>query len=287
MYSGRKYRLCVFAYLDIIGFKSIISAIGDDNEKAIEFINKLKNLMDGCEKTITIYKELGCQYQIFSDSICVWCYIDEDEHFTDKYSREYFEKCYTAVAGITMIVASIQRQGVLFYDLLFRGGISIGYHYHEGNVTLSQALVKAYIAESSLSVFPRVILLMFDDRCILTGLADSLASSGFVTIDDCIYNNGAESDIAFVDYCGSAYGCFLFDEQTISSFLDKHKTLITKSLIESAKDKKVLLKYVWLACYHNSKIRSGYEKYLIDLSEYEQYYDDIERLIYDTDYKII
>jgi hypothetical protein len=250
------YRLCAFAFLDILGFKNIVTEIGDDIQKAETFIRTLISLIEGSEKTLSSFCEANVQYQIFSDSICIWINLDEDENFTDKFSYQYIEKCYNAILALCMIVSSIQRRGI-YEGLLFRGAISIGYHYHHRNVTFSQAMVAAYMAESKESIYPRVILMSFDDRFILTALLDSLVATGYATEDDWVY----------VDYLNTVYGSSFMEQSIIEDFFNSHKDIIEKGLEKYKNDEKIFIKYQWLARYHNKRLRPGYEKYMIDIKD--------------------
>lgn len=254
MEKKNNYRLCAFAFLDILGFKNIVADVGDDIERAESFIHTLTTLIEESEETISCFSEVHVQYQIFSDSICIWINLDEDEEFNGKFSYQYIEKCYTAVLALCMIISSIQRQGI-YEGLLFRGAISIGYHYHHKNVTFSQALVKAYMAESKESIYPRVILISFDDKFILTALLDSLVATGYVTEEDWVY----------VDYLNTAYGCSFMEQTIIEDFLNRHKKIIENGLKKYKEDAKLLLKYQWLAYYHNRRLRPGYESFMIHM----------------------
>ena len=150
------------------------------------------------------------------------------------------------------MVSSIQRSGI-YEGLIFRGAISIGYHYHNNNVTFSQALVKAYTAESQESCFPRVIIMSFDDRFILSALLDSLISTGYVTEEDWVY----------VDYLNTVYSGSLFQKSVIKEFFELHKEIIINGLRQNKNNEDVVAKYRWLANYHNNRLRSEYKEYMI------------------------
>lgn len=252
---NKEYRKCVLAFLDILGFKNIVASVGTSSERAMQFVHSLDRIINSCiDNCIECQKQqidaLNIQYSIFSDSICLWCFIDEDEHFSQngKYSYEYISKCYSATLTLCQIIANIQIRG-LSEGIIFRGAISIGQHYCCNNVTFSNALVKAYIAESTFSTYPRVILFSFDDDCILTALLDSLLHTGYVTEEDWVY----------IDYLRVLYPTLRFQYDLIAADLELHKNLIIKGLCDNSDDPRVLEKYNWLAKYHNSRLMNGYE----------------------------
>lgn len=258
MESNKEYRKCAFAFLDIMGYKSIVEKLDSNPDKAMKFIRQLEKLISDCINAISAYENLGVEYIIFSDSICLWVYIDEDENRKDEkyiFSYKYMERCYVAVLALCQVVVGIQQRAI-DYDLLFRGAISIGRHYHTENITFSSALVKAYIAESSDSIYPRVILYSMNDDFVLTALLDSLIATGCVCECD---------DWAMIDYIGTIYATSFFDSTLISYNLDRHREFIINGLEQFASNEKVRKKYEWLARYFNSKLREGYKDKSIEM----------------------
>lgn len=261
--SEAKYRKCVFAFLDILGFKNIVMSVGTDTTKAIKFIESLETIITGCINSCERYQNgkiegMNIEYSIFSDSVCLWSYIDEDKNYSPgKYSHSYITKCYTAVISLCQIIANIQIRAIR-EGIIFRGAISVGQHYYQNHVTFSNALVKAYMAESTFSMYPRVIVFSFDDDFILTALLDALLSSGYVTEDDWLY----------IDYLRVLYPTLAFQYELIARELDIHKELIMKGLKDHEDNPHNLDKYVWLAKYHNSRLKSEYKDKEIEISNY-------------------
>lgn len=260
---SNEYRKCIFAFLDVLGFKNIVVSVGSSSDRAMNFVRSLDRIISGCIQSCTECQKtqmdaLNIQYSIFSDSICLWCYIDEDENFSknSRYSFEYISKCYSTTLTLCRIIANIQIRGFT-EGIIFRGAISVGQHYCCNNVTFSTALVKAYNAESTFSIYPRVILFSFDDDCIITALLDSLLYTGYV----------AEEDWVYIDYLRVLYPTLRFQHDLISADLEIHKQLITKGLCDNSDNPNVLEKYIWLAKYHNSRLMSGYEEKQIILDE--------------------
>ena len=254
--AENKYRKCAFAFLDILGYKNIVNSLDENKDKAMEFIYNLESLMDGCLSTIDIYKDMGIEYIIFSDSICIWAYLDDDDNYSNgKFSYEYLEQCYYKILSLCQVICGIQRRGVR-YNLLFRGAISIGNSYHTRNVLFSSALVKSYIAEGQQSIYPRIILNFDNDDDILKALKDSLLATGWL----CYYDNQV-----MTDFVGIVYGGNFFMHELIALELDQIRDIIQRGLDEYRDNEHIFEKYEWLAQYFNLKLRGAYKEKMISV----------------------
>lgn len=252
-----KYDKTLFAFLDIMGYKEMVLGAGENQLNALELIENLEKVIQSCireniDNSGKSIKDLEIKYTIFSDSVCINVRIGEDKEFNDKeqkYSYSYIEECYIRLYCLCRLVASIQMQS-LEYGIIFRGAISVGRHYQSGNVTFSSALVKAYIAESKLAKYPRVIFCLESDYNILKALQESMIHSGLVCMD---------GDLPFIDYM-ALINSFQFEPEIVSSYLDYHKDIILKGIENNLTEVHVLEKYLWLANYHNFRLRGNKDK---------------------------
>lgn len=134
-----KYMDCYVAFMDILGFKEII------NKRSFEEIEHVFNSIKEFEpapllKDLDVYRHID--YYIMSDSIVV-----------------YVNSGLTgAFIALTDVCNQIQiRLAALDSPVLLRGGISRGELYCNENVIFGPGLTEAYLLESSLAKYPRVI----------------------------------------------------------------------------------------------------------------------------------
>jgi hypothetical protein len=137
----------------------------------------------------------------------------------------------------------------------------------------SNALVKAYEAESSRAIYPRIILNK-DSECELFG---SYALINGLINDGLIIRDGEE---LFVDYIGRVNSMRHISPDYTSERLLVHKKIIEDNLVKYANNKQVLTKYIWLGYYHNySKIYSD-DEYMVDMSKFIIHKREFNRRIY-------
>ena len=139
----RKYHTAVFAFIDLLGAKKLIDS---DNGN---FLNQLGKIY---ESTLRIYK-LACSLRvrprmnvkIFSDNIVFECEIPPEEDGFIEYREVAF-------------IASIFQEELLRNNILRRGGVTIGDAYLDDVLVFGRALSEAYLLESKIAVYPRIIL---------------------------------------------------------------------------------------------------------------------------------
>lgn len=129
-----EYKDKYVAFLDIIGFKSIVSKSVNDN-KEIEYIKKIIKILRkvGKNKSYTITQ--------FSDSLVIS--IDS--------------KRKNALQNLINTILDISIQCFKIWYML-RGGITKGKLIHEENFLFGPAMNTAYELESEYAVYPRIIL---------------------------------------------------------------------------------------------------------------------------------
>ena len=177
---ARQYYKSIFAFLDLLGVKEYIKK---DNG---EFLKKLGNIYDS---TLRIYKPL-CQTQhkpniqakIFSDNIVFECKVENGDGF-----QEFME-----VAFITAVF----QEELFRNNLLLRGSITIGDSFLDDVFVFGKALSEAYLLESKIALYPRVIISKELKNIVLPNITNTSAAAYM-----CVEDRDGEH---YVDYLSSS-----------------------------------------------------------------------------------
>lgn len=138
------------AFLDILGYKEHLDA----DVKA-----GTQNFRDAMIRAFRAFDSVNqsrYNYRAISDSIFITC--------ADRTASSEF------LALLRVVFVSFLNEG-----LLIRGGVSFGAHFQNQSITYSPVLTKAYLLESSVAEFPRIMV----DSNILE-MFPSLAAEGLV-----------------------------------------------------------------------------------------------------------
>jgi len=139
------------AYLDILGYKELLDA--DVQAGAQTF----KDRMTRAFRTFENVNHSVHHYKAISDSIFITC--------TERAAAKEF-LCVVRDVYVSFLVEG----------LLIRGGVSFGQHFETQSITYSPVLTKAYLLESEIAEFPRIMVdsnvydmfpVLKDDRLIL------------------------------------------------------------------------------------------------------------------------
>ncbi|MCI9127434.1 MAG: hypothetical protein HFG28_09580 [Eubacterium sp.] len=157
-----KNTLSIIAFLDILGGKQLIEQVPDKSLNLVhksysEAIKKYTNMANP--------KFVLPNINIFSDNITVSFRIDDN-----------FDNCFECVISVILFCATLTIQ-FLENGLLIRGGITIGYCFSDNLMVWGKALVRAYEIESTIAIYPRIIIDPFADN-----LFDFLAKSKYKNI---------------------------------------------------------------------------------------------------------
>ena len=169
MYENR-----ITIFIDILGFRNIISKTNTDDEyarKIFEVLNSMKSEQVGNEMFLEIneteeskkeMKELKEMQALFSKALLGKSSI-KITHFSDSIVLSIgLENDMYAMSLIEYVGRLIYRLWKDF-KILIRGGASVDKLVHEENGALfGPSMVKAYDFETNLSNYPRII---FDDIC--------------------------------------------------------------------------------------------------------------------------
>lgn len=149
MNTDVKNSLSVIAFLDILGAKEII------NQNADESLNLVYK---SYTEAITQYKKRTDPHfpipkiNIFSDNISISFCIDEN--------LDNIMECIFSV----ILFCSVLTMQFWLNGLLVRGGITVGYCFSDDLMVWGKALVRAYEIESTIAIYPRIVIDPFADE---------------------------------------------------------------------------------------------------------------------------
>lgn len=144
-----QYQDCYVAFIDILGFKNLISNETTSCDKILDIYSCFKDIiprltiLDDSNKRIPIKEVDFIKTKIMSDSICI-------------YINTNIEK-----ALLCLVAVCINIQNILLKQeepILVRGAISRGDIYAEGDITFGPALTQAYLMEEKNARYPRIII---------------------------------------------------------------------------------------------------------------------------------
>jgi len=266
------YENRIVAFLDILGFRSLINDSENDQSKIITIYKALEYLktyekpkewsLDFIEieedaqkkgvNTFDIIEKTNCT--CFSDSIVVSAIIDENN---------IEEIISTLIANIAYISSVLLEEGILL-----RGGMTIGRLIHQENgVILGQGLIDAYELESKYSKYPRIIL---SDK-----LIQKLNYPFHKKAERYPYHQYLKR---FDDGCvGFTQLTFLqviqswekMSKHQLKDSLDTIKSEILKGLDSSFQSPDIHVKYQWLKMEYNKLIilEIGIKERILELNE--------------------
>jgi hypothetical protein len=157
-----KYENRLIAFIDILGFKEIVSSSEKDDSK-VEFLYSVLNYLKSWETSESWSSQLveieedaqkkgvenfdirdKTNSTAFSDSIVVSVKVENNVN----------EMASTLIVNLAYIGAILFEKGILF-----RGGLTIGNLIHNENGTVfGKGLIDAYQLESNNAKFPRIVL---------------------------------------------------------------------------------------------------------------------------------
>lgn len=236
------YRQAVITFIDILGFKHLISTgTFEEVSKKLKTIRRLSAVDDQADGES--FKPKVIQ---FSDSIIRIRPLDSEANKEYRYGLMFHE-----------MLDLVHIQGELInHGICVRGGVSIGDAHVDDQTLFGPGFVRAYELESVYANFPRIVL----DPALIQQLHEDrrLASTHNSLQEEFAYiskNIRRESDgIYFVDYLRSFLD-EIDDQNNIPVFLRNHKELIVNNFGGTTQLTPVSAKYLWMASYHNSVIR--------------------------------
>lgn len=243
----------VILYLDILGYKNIITSATNENE----FLDHVHTLFSLLSKHIETYthkvdekegSELnlsGFKSMIFSDNILFFAPYDSE--------KDMLNLANSLIYGLSQFLFQYTNS-----DIFFRGAITSGelFYDEELHFVFGTGLIRAYELESTVAIYPRIVI----DTC----LKPSPILVGWTQDEDGIW---------YVDYLalGHALLCDYrgkgpqIPHDTFLSNMGNHRNAICSGLKKCKTNDRVYSKYGWLASYHNRFCRCiGISDLIID-----------------------
>lgn len=226
MPSKLKTKNCVLAYIDILGAKEMIKK---DIDGSLNIVHEVY------QASLELYKKLFSErilfnISIFSDNIVIAGGVESEAHLGNAFK-------------IIQIMTAIIQGNFLFRGLLCRGAITYGKFFKDSVMIWGGALVRAYTLESSVAIYPRIII----DPELVGNLH--------------IFPSGPEYSPYWLkqDIDGLLYVDYL-KESFIKDFdvvLLKELGAYDERLIECGNDIKIMQKNIWQINYVKSKVGIG------------------------------
>lgn len=229
-----KYEERIVAFVDILGFSSMVSNSSSNPEEyekikhALDTINLMKKHSDGTNAKVTT----------FSDSIVI------------SYPVSDRDPLFYIIIDLIHLQLELLQQGVLV-----RGGIAKGLVRHTQEMVFGPAMVTAYELESKYAVYPRIIV----EKELVDWEKNNYRKQ--------IY--GAEYDISDLesllkrDEYNDIYYIDILRQRQELDYYEYFEELLrsVNSIIRDGltnKNKAVKMKYVWLKNYYNDVLTSTF-----------------------------
>jgi hypothetical protein len=226
-----QYIKSVVAFLDILGFKSMVYNQGNNRKFTLMFkmINEINKM------NLSKMHLKGLKITSISDSIVV--------------SVPYKEK-----ASFEKITRTLYELDRLFFSqgFLLRGAITIGDIYHENGIVFGPAVVEAYFLEHDCAIYPRCIV---KKNALHEGLKTCNSNFGRNDMKE-LYQQDIDG-LFFYNYLRDEFEFQLYEDRRLENpckIYDKMlevKCFIEGFLKEIYSDR-VLMKYEWLKRYYNN-----------------------------------
>ena len=217
-----EYREHYVAFLDILGFKEHLKKNSCETMYSIFDVlrNKTRKQLNLNGVQIEAYEHI--KYTILSDSIIVYIDASIDDAF----------------ATLVDVCASLQKALANREEpILMRGGIAKGNLFYENDIIYGEGLVKAYLLESNLAKYPRII---FSGETLAAGRKNTIYT--FTELDGLSRIYKTDDDylhyVAYLDVCFS-------DTNDSVQYYDRLLNLC-KSYLNKEIDHPLREKYLWL-----------------------------------------
>lgn len=258
------YQKRITAFVDILGFKSKIDDSLASKTAARKLHTALKRILqiklDNEDlSSVLEMKSHGVEITTFSDSAVI------------SYPADDIDGLFFLLLDLVHLQLELAS-----YDVLLRGGITIGDLYHDGNIVYGPAMNEAYLLESKKAKYPRVIADVhninefikeqvklgkadhYDVKDILKLLKQDRDGKYFV---DMLRQDGELSDV------GDEYFQWLKNLRKViveglnryafpkMKLNEKLRRILNRKLNKSAKrNRHIFVKYEWLKEYYNSVV---------------------------------
>ncbi|PKQ63778.1 hypothetical protein BZG02_07045 [Labilibaculum filiforme] len=262
------------AFLDVLGFQNklkefedeaiqfysdfVADNIEDDTDEdevggRVYYSQKATDFIETFNKAISKLDNDKFSYYLFSDNICI----------TAKNISNDGEK---SLVELLLVISELYFEFVQ-KGYFLRGGIDYGLFIDKASIALGVPLATAYKMESSLAVFPRIIL----SKDFVKQLSNHIAIDEYEI--DSILNSSLVKVSCEIQYLNVFNHIFKVEDKEY--FFEKYNHYISENLLSSSISESIFLKYKWLADEFNSFI----ETYTSTLAFYDENFDPTEEYI--------
>ena len=257
------------AFLDVLGFQNKLkefeseatdyydnfvsdeSADDDDDEENIGgrvyYSQKANDFIETFNKAISKLDKDKFSYYLFSDNICI----------TAKNIGSNGEK---SLIELLLVISELYFEFVK-KGYFLRGGIDYGLFIDKASIALGNPLATAYKLESSLAVFPRIIL----SKDFVKQLSYHTSIGEFEI--DSILNSSLVKMSCEIQYLNIFNHIFKVEDK--EDFFEKYNYYISENLLSCSQSENIFLKYKWLADEFNAFI----ETYTSSLAFYDENFE--------------
>ncbi|MGB0455136.1 MAG: hypothetical protein ACPGJV_15610 [Bacteriovoracaceae bacterium] len=237
----------IVAFIDLLGFSKKIEKL--NKKDSIKEIENLEWIMD---KVVNPSRPSKIKANYFSDCICL------SEELPKKDSENYLDTVFYFLLDLIHIQGELIFQGVLV-----RGGVSIDRHYSSDRLIFSKGLLKSYFIESKKAFNP---VIMLDDSVYEKIIKfHEKNPGGYFNKNHYLSKVNSLLSLSIELPEGDHVLNYLSfwrevdDPSYIIPYFKKHKGIIETSAKEFKNNKAVLLKYKWMASYHNYYLLKAYK----------------------------
>jgi hypothetical protein len=236
------YRPSIVTFIDILGFRSIVSRTSAN--EIYEIVKRVQRHAGSTDEDIV--REFG-QIDETNWTRCVF--------FSDSIVRvRPFDAVYRDGSLFHEIIDLVHAQGELAHQGIFiRGGLTIGEIHQSDGVIFGPAMVRAYDLESSFANYPRIVIdpdvfkaLRTDQRL----HAEHHDVTQEIKYIKRLVRKG-DDGLYFIDYLGAIRN-EMDEPEAFPEYLADLKKEIVSQAVSAASNLSVLQKYLWMAKYLNS-----------------------------------
>ncbi len=280
-------------FIDMLGYRDINGAINSE-AKAKEFISFMEDNKVGLDfsnrpevkekykrdLSFNLYMYYDVQHAFISDSLII-TFTPKEVKTLENNNLKYMH------SANALFIILMRLQAIIFNcfsqkGIFLRGGISTKFCYIKDHFAVGEGLIKAYKAESSLAIHPRIVFSpeVLEDKKLkdsITKLSDimygghniiKLDNDGVYYLDYLGYNlSQVDLSVKMIsDLAKINPPMYLYNLEQSKLFFQRHSEAIEGKLTELESRKvglnasqiqklqKVIDKFIWLKNYHNSTL---------------------------------
>lgn len=234
-----QYTESIISYFDVLGFKALISSDNDPEQVA----TKLRALRRHSETDEDIARMFGSTFTNFSDLVLRTTPVQQ--YGKPKGRGTVYWELYDLLHAQAELIRN---------KVLLRGAVTIGDIYVRDGITFGPGLVRAYELESTVALYPRIIVdpAIFARMSVDPGIRDHSYEEEIGYLRQ-LLSRGTDG-IWFIDYL-RAFESEVDHQEDYLRLLMDHRDLISEMLQNVSKVDSIVTKYGWLRNYHNRWVK--------------------------------